>query len=162
MWLLPRFQLSTLTNFSFYDKMIEVTYSVSYECCSTKCISTNNFFIPSRLIRSPFQGVHNILCYTITMDLGWREPYFSIVWPVCFKTPLLMLPLGLAGLEEAPSVLWKCPAKVNLIKLSSIENIIGWDILVFCKVVVLPLSHTKKLDLICHSLLHSAQVQKIW
>lgn len=151
MWLLPGFQLSTLTSFSFYDKMIEVTFSVSCECWSTQCISTTNFFIPSRLIRSPFQGVHNILCYKITMDLGRREPYFSIVWPVCFKTPLLMLPLGLAGLEEAPSVLWKCPAKVNLIKLSSTENIIGWDILVFCKVVVLLLSHTKKLDLICHS-----------
>jgi hypothetical protein len=35
--------------------------------------------------------------------------------------------------------------------LSSTESIIGWDILVFCKVIVLPLSHTKKLDLICHS-----------
>ncbi len=151
MWLLPRFQLSTLTSFSFYHKMIEVIFSVSCECWSTQCISSTNFFIPSRLISSPFQGVHNILCYKITMDLGLREPYFIIVWPVCFKTPLLMLPLGLAGLEEAPSVLWKCPAKVNFIKLSSTESIIGWDILVFCKVIVLPLSHTKKLDLICHS-----------
>lgn len=110
----------------------------------------HQFFYSKQAIRSPFQGVHNILRYKITMDLGWREPYLSIAWPVCFKTPLLMLPLGLAGLEEAPSVLWKCPAKVNLIKLSSTENIIGWDILVFCKVVVLLLSHKKKKDLICH------------